>query len=315
MNMGKIFLASVLILVLAFGSTITTFAYSANDVVFTGAYDSTTRWACPLKNSSGSNNWATITSKWSEPRSVTGKIPGTSPHVGVDCSIGAGANVVAVQAGTVTKRGGNYNLLSLSRNGGAPYCHYEHMDSITKNTGDTVAAGDALGIAGSYGTNQAHLHFGAYTVNNDSGRLAYRNETFYRNASSWNNGRKCDVFSQAQFNGGRTAQVTAVFSGSSNLDNEAPLEVRIYHRLSTSSTWIDGGLMTAGSNYVYTYTFSTATYPVGSNIQWMVRIKRNITLSSPFLPYAWAPAKYYNPPANPNSSSSLTYAYFSNTIS
>jgi len=50
---GNKFIASLIALLLIFGSTIGTYAYTAYDVVFTGAYDSTTRWISPLKNSSG----------------------------------------------------------------------------------------------------------------------------------------------------------------------------------------------------------------------------------------------------------------------
>jgi len=149
------------------------------------------------------------------------------------------------------------------------------MDPISK-TG-TCAQGDIVGIASDYGSEgQVHLHFGAYTTNSMT-RVAYRNETFYRNASAWNNGRNVDVFSQIQFNGGRTAKVTAVFSGSDNSNTEIPAEVRIYHRAAGTTAWTDGGLMTR-SGYDYTYTFSTATYPVGTNVQWVVRIKRNISI-------------------------------------
>lgn len=279
-------------------------AYSEYSELFTGAYDATTRWISPLQNKYGAI-WPTVTSKWAEPRSGSG----TSPHVGVDLRIVDGKDVVAVQDGTVTALGGTYNTASLSRNGAAPYCHYEHLESVTK-TG-SVKTGDIIGIAGETGSlGSPHLHFGAYTLNSMSGRKAYRNETFYRDASVWNYGRNIDVFSQAQWLNGRTAKITAVFSGAGNTHSEIPEEVRIYHRQAGTAIWVDGGLMSR-SGFDYSYTFSTATYPVGTNIQWMVRIKRNIDITKP---YTWAPAKFYNPNTNPNATTQ-PYAYFPNTIS
>ncbi|MDF2655618.1 MAG: hypothetical protein K0R19_2092, partial [Bacillota bacterium] len=126
---------------------------------------------------------------------------------------------------------------------------------------------------------------------------------------AWNYGRDLDVYSQVHFNGGRIAKLTISFSGSQNTNNELAAEVRIYHRLKGRVAWIDGGLMIR-NGFDYSYTFSPVTYPVGSEVQWMVRIKRNINVS---YPYTWAPSKFYNPNPNPNANA-MKYGYFSNKI-
>ncbi len=298
-------LICLFVLLFFLASTIPVQAFSDYSIAFTGAYDGTTRWISPLQSSSGDPLWATVTSKWAEPRTI-----GTSPHVGVDIGASAGTKIVAVQTGTATALGGAYNTLSLSSSrNGAPYCHYEHLARILK-TGACLQ-GDIIGIVGDYGSEGAvHLHFGAYTKNSMSSRVSYRNETFYRNASAWNYGRDLDVYSQVHFNAGKIAKLTIIFSGPKNTNDELAEEVRIYHRLKGRVAWIDGGLMTR-NGYDYTYTFPEWLYPKGSKIQWTVRIKRNSRVSNP---YTWAPSKFYNPNPNPNANS-LKYGYYSNTIS
>jgi len=139
-------------------------------------------------------------------------------------------------------------------------------------------------------------------------RLAYRNETFYRNTPEWNNGRNVDVYGQCIWSN-NTAKLTASFSGADNKSNELPAEVIIFYRVAGNSTWINGGAMSR-SGFVYSYSFA-GKYPSGTNIQWTARIKRNISMP---VPYLWAPSKYYNPSIDPNSNS-YPYAYYSNIIS
>lgn len=308
----KNILSATLVSCLILSSSVVSFAYDYS-VKFTGdtnngAFDGTTRWGCPLKDGS-TINWGTITSKWSEVRTV-----GTSPHIGVDVSVANGDDVVAVQAGYVTVFSGNiYNTFSLSNGGSTskPFCHYEHMSTIPTN-GAYFSKGNYLGQAGDVGSESSgiHLHFGAYDRNAWSGRLSYRNETFYRDSGTpWENGKRVDVWSQSQWNSGKIAKITAVFSGAGNTHNEAPAEVRIFHRKNGTTNWTDGGIMTK-SGHDYTYQFSTSTYPVGTKVDWMVRIKR----SGISYPYVWAPAKYNQPDPNPNATTNK-YAFFSNTIS
>ncbi|OJV63137.1 MAG: hypothetical protein BGO41_10595 [Clostridiales bacterium 38-18] len=296
-------LLSIFLLVFLISSNTMAFAYNSYDEVFRGAYDATTRWGSPVKNSSGSIIWPTINSKWSEPRKV-----GTTPHVGVDIPLVAGTPIAAVMTGTVYPQYDRYNTLSQRYGSTSLYCHYEHMDSISISSG-TVSKGSTVGLSGAVGADGAyHLHFGAYDTIGMVNRLAYRNETFYRDASSWNYGRNVDVYSQCIWSN-NTAKLTAVFSGTNNTHDELPAEVIIFYRVAGSSVWINGGAMSR-SGFDYSYSF-TGKYPSGTNIQWTARIKRNISIS---VPYLWAPSKYYNPSIDPNSNS-YPYAYFSNIIS
>jgi hypothetical protein len=64
------------------------------------------------------------------------------------------------------------------------------------------------------------------------------------------------------------------------------------------------------SGYVYSYNFS-GKYPIGTSINWLVRMKRS-GLGDKY-PYCFARAKYYQPNENPNATS-YAYAYFINTI-
>lgn len=57
-----------------------------------------------------------------------------------------------------------------NRNDGSIYqCTYMHLDSISVNVGDEVAAGQKLGISGNTGhrTTGEHLHFGVKSISTD----------------------------------------------------------------------------------------------------------------------------------------------------
>lgn len=313
--MLKKIITVLLSLALIGSSTVTSSAaYSAYSLVFkgdvnhSGAYDATTRWYSPLATPNGSQSYLTVSSKLGEPRAVASN--NTSPHTGVDLAAPDGTRVIAVQAGTATPQRDSFNTLVLSNGkAGVPYCHYEHMYSRFVKTG-SCAKGDLLGYTSNTGSGQYHLHFGAYDTSTLTGRRAYRTETFYRNAAAWNYGRDLDVFSNSQWNVGNVAKITVVFTGANRANTEVPAEVRIYYRSGTQ-TWTNGGVMTRGSNFTYSYKLPSSKYPSGTTVQWMVRIKRNIRSVS--YPYTWAPAKYYRPSTNPNSNA-YTYACFSNVM-
>lgn len=301
----------VVLLLLAFGLSFSVMpsvnaAYTPYSEVFTGAIDATTRWSSPIENSSGSQIWPTVTSKWSEPRNVDG----TSPHVGVDLSISTSKIIVAVADGTLKNLKDSLNTVSLETASGV-YCHYEHMVVATTTYPDgTYAEGDRIGTGGSVGAAAEHLHFGAYSKNEIAGRKAYRTETLYRDTASWNYGRNLDVFSQAKFLSSKIAQITVVFSGTGNTHTEVPSAVTLFYRTAGSSNWIQGGAMQRiGTTFDYKFDFQNVV-PTGTNIQWMARITRNLGIT---YPYAWAPAKYYRPDTNPNSTSNA-YGYFPNTV-
>jgi murein DD-endopeptidase MepM/ murein hydrolase activator NlpD len=188
------------------------FAYTGYDVTFIqDAIDGTTRWVAPLKSGT-SYLYSTITSKWNEQRS-TGTSTGTSPHVGIDVSISTSNVVVAVASGALTKDtssdGQSYNNIALRTppSSKSVYCHYEHCASVYAN--GQYAQGDQVGVGGDYGSpGQPHLHFAAYDTSSLSTRKGYRNETLYRNAGNWNNGRNCDTFSVVSWVSNTTAQIT-----------------------------------------------------------------------------------------------------------
>lgn len=301
-KLGLRFSSALLSLIIVLGLSTSAFAYSNYDVTFTGAIDATTRWGSPV--TTGPSAYPTITSKWYEARTV-----GTSPHVGVDLGVGATYEVAAVTAGTLVKTsdGTTYNTHSLSTSKRGVYCHYEHMSSVSK-TG-YLREGEAFGVPGNVGSESSgvHLHFGAYTENQMSGRLAYRNETLYRDTAEWGYGRYLDTFSVVGWSNGSIASVVLSFSGSTNAHNEKPTVAQIYYREAGNLAWIGPYDMTNASGYTYSYDFSDVV-DSGTTIEWLVRYRR----SSPST-YMFCPAKFYNPSSNPNTVG-YSWAYVTSTV-
>lgn len=83
-------------------------------------------------------------------------------HAGVDLASAAAAPILAAAAGRVTFAGwagGAGNLVVLDH-GGATTTQYMHLSSLTVRVGQSVAAGQQIGIQGSTGDSTgAHLHF------------------------------------------------------------------------------------------------------------------------------------------------------------
>lgn len=303
---GKKILAAVLLATCVFSATSASAAYSPMSEAFVSSpIDGTTRWGSPVK-SGGTFQYPTINSKWCEVRTT-----GTSPHVGVDLAVGKTYDVVAVTAGNL-KRDRNdttFNTTSLSTSKANVYCHYEHMLVADIKPDGYYAQGDKVGVPGNAGA-ALHLHFGAYDKNTLSGRKSYRTETLYRNAAAWDYGRHVDVFSQVNWMGNGIAQITVSFSGATNDHTERPNEVRVFYRKAGTVNWLDGGAMTNVSEYRYQYDFKNVLAS-GTSFEWTARITRNKTISSGNT--IFAPAKFYNPPANPNATSAK-YACFSNVV-
>jgi len=99
-------------------------------------------------------------------------------HYGVDIAADYGTSVLAAVAGKVTftgwrSGGGGYQIWISHGNG--VYTTYNHLSSITTNTGAYVAKGERIGRVGSSGNSTGpHLHFevwrgsiwdGGYRVN------------------------------------------------------------------------------------------------------------------------------------------------------
>lgn len=181
------------------------------------------------------------------------------------------------------------------------------MSSVSK-TG-YLRQGEAFGIPGDVGSEgSVHLHFGAYSKNTMSGRLAYRNETLYRDTSQWGNGRYLDTFSKVEWNKNSVASVVLSFSGKNNDHTEKPYAAQIYYRKAGALAWSGPFNMTNSSGYTYTYDFKNEV-PAGTTIEWLVRYRR----SSPST-YMFCPAKFYNPSSNPNTTG-YSWAYVTNTVS
>ena len=302
----QVIIIFTVLIVLALSSSSVVTAYSNFSVVFTDAINGTTRWISPIKED-GSLDDPIITSKWNEARSI-----GTSPHVGVDIGVDEDYRIVAVAPGKWEKvtDDSKYNTYSLDTDVTGLYCHYEHM-SYAVGPQDDVKLGQYLGIPGKYApANEninVHLHFGAYNKNKMSGRLAYRNETLYRDNSDWGNGRYLDTFSKVEWGSGSIARVTISFSGAGNGHTEKPSSVKIYYREEGDLAWIGPYNMTNSNAYQYTYDFS-GKVPEGTTVQWLVQYKRassNIAM--------YCPAKFYKPGDNPNVSG-YSWAYKTNTV-
>ncbi len=289
----------ILVAALVLTQAIPALAYTYN-IVFDGVPPATVNWGCPLPT------WATVTSKWNQPRDT-----GTNPHRGVDLAATVGTRVNAVYDGWLNAQiGSNSSGIDTTfqldinsdgvKNDSAVFCNYYHLN--TKGANAYYRKGEQVGTSGY--PSAPHLHYGATSANSYSA-LWYRNEVNYRWTSNWNYGKDLDSFSVVTWSN-NVAGATIYFCSSGT--KSAPQEVRIFHRKAGTATWTDGGTMTAGSNYLYTYNF-TGKYPAGTSVQWMIRFKRNIPVYS----YAFAPAKFDQPDPNPNSTA-YAYAYVTNTI-
>lgn len=303
---GKKVLTAMLLVIGVFSAISAASAYSPMSEVFVPeAIDSTTRWGAPVELG-GKACYPTINSKWCEVRTT-----GSSPHVGVDMPVGKTYDVVAVTSGNLKRdrKDTTYNTTSLSTSKANVFCHYEHMLVADIRPDGWYNKGDKIGVPGNAGA-ALHLHFGAYNKNTLSGRKSYRTETLYRDVAEWDYGRHLDVFSKVNWMGNGKAQMTISFSGAKNDHTEKPKEVRVFYRKAGTVNWIDGGTMTNVSGYRYQYDFSKVLAS-GTSFEWTARITRNKTVPSGNTMFA--PAKFYNPPANPNATSAK-YAYFTNVV-
>lgn len=83
-------------------------------------------------------------------------------HTGVDFSAGSGTSVKAIADGTVVSAGdgGAYGNEVVIRHADGKYSQYAHLSSIAVSTGDSVTAGEQIGLSGSTGNSTGpHLHF------------------------------------------------------------------------------------------------------------------------------------------------------------
>ncbi|MFI1397149.1 M23 family metallopeptidase [Streptomyces sp. NPDC020681] len=96
-----------------------------------------------------------------------GSLWSSGSHSGVDFRAASGSSVVAVGAGTVVEAGwgGAYGNNIVLRMKDGSYTQYGHLSSISVSVGQSVAAGQRIGLSGSTGNSTGpHLHFEVRTT-------------------------------------------------------------------------------------------------------------------------------------------------------
>lgn len=100
-------------------------------------------------------------------------------HTGVDFIASSGTTVKAVGAGTVVSAGwgGSYGNEVVIRHADGKYSQYGHLSSLSVSSGQSVTAGQRIGLSGSTGNSSGpHLHFEIRTgpsYGSDINPLAY----------------------------------------------------------------------------------------------------------------------------------------------
>ncbi|MFF4394670.1 peptidoglycan DD-metalloendopeptidase family protein [Streptomyces sp. NPDC001480] len=100
---------------------------------------------------------------------VPGGMWSSGYHTGVDFVVPTGTSVKAVGAGTVVSAGwgGAYGNQVVIRLADGYYAQYGHLSSISVSAGQTVAAGQQIGLSGATGNvTGPHLHFEIRTTPN-----------------------------------------------------------------------------------------------------------------------------------------------------
>ncbi|MFB6712511.1 MULTISPECIES: M23 family metallopeptidase [unclassified Streptomyces] len=97
----------------------------------------------------------------------SGSLWSSGSHSGIDFHAASGSTVVAVGAGTVVEAGwgGAYGNNIVLRMTDGTYTQYGHLSSIGVSVGQSVGAGQRIGLSGSTGNSTGpHLHFEARTT-------------------------------------------------------------------------------------------------------------------------------------------------------
>lgn len=97
----------------------------------------------------------------------SGSLWSSGSHSGIDFHAASGSSVVAVGAGTVVEAGwgGAYGNNIVLRMADGTYTQYGHLSSIGVAVGQSVGAGQRIGLSGSTGNSTGpHLHFEARTT-------------------------------------------------------------------------------------------------------------------------------------------------------
>ncbi|WP_406384469.1 M23 family metallopeptidase [Streptomyces sp. NBC_01618] len=97
----------------------------------------------------------------------SGSLWSSGSHSGIDFHAASGSSVVAVGAGTVVEAGwgGAYGNNIVLRMTDGTYTQYGHLSSIGVSVGQSIGAGQQIGLSGSTGNSTGpHLHFEARTT-------------------------------------------------------------------------------------------------------------------------------------------------------
>ncbi|MFI5684101.1 peptidoglycan DD-metalloendopeptidase family protein [Streptomyces sp. NPDC051636] len=100
---------------------------------------------------------------------VAGSMWSSGHHTGVDFVVPTGTSLKAVGAGTVVSAGwgGAYGNQVVIRLADGYYAQYGHLSSLSVSAGQTVAAGQQIGLSGATGNvTGPHLHFEIRTTPN-----------------------------------------------------------------------------------------------------------------------------------------------------
>jgi len=261
----------------------------------------------------------TVTSKFNQPRIVTG----TNPHRGVDFGSPYGTDVTAVWNGWVTYADMSlYELdirLDVNNNGIADdntFVRYDHLASLASGitVGKYVTKGSVVAKSGNEGgtyQNAPHLHFGMMVDSGNGGRPDYwvRNEPYYRGNATYDYGRRLDFTSLSTFSG-NIAALYAYGHDENGKNDVVQGDVVIFHRKSGTATWTAATATKSGDKFSYNFT---GVYPAGTSIQWMARAVRTSIKTQISYHWAFHNPKFNQPDFNPNATA-YAYDYFTNTV-
>ncbi|WP_320775678.1 LysM peptidoglycan-binding domain-containing M23 family metallopeptidase [Streptomyces sp. CRN 30] len=110
---------------------------------------------------------------------VSGSMWSSGYHTGVDFAVPTGTSLKAVGSGTVVSAGwgGSYGNQVVVRLADGHYAQYAHLSSLSVSVGQTVGAGQQVGLSGATGNvTGPHLHFEIRTASgygSDVDPLAY----------------------------------------------------------------------------------------------------------------------------------------------
>ncbi|WP_330333620.1 LysM peptidoglycan-binding domain-containing M23 family metallopeptidase [Streptomyces sp. NBC_00536] len=105
---------------------------------------------------------APVSASITTPYRQSGSMWSSGYHTGVDFAVGTGTTVHAVGAGTVVSAGwgGAYGNEVVIRHADGRYSQYGHMSQLSVSVGQSVSAGQAIGLSGATGNvTGPHLHF------------------------------------------------------------------------------------------------------------------------------------------------------------